>query len=94
MIANAGGESLDEAFKLVRDLDLSLGEQLRAFADATRQRTPDFAAAVDRLVERLRRYGAGDAASRVGEPCRRSSCRTTPDKGGQPWERERARMPS
>jgi peroxiredoxin len=68
MIANVGQESLDEVFKRVRDLDLSLGEQLRAFAETVRQRTPDFAAAVDRLVERLRKYGAGESAPQVGEP--------------------------
>ena len=68
MNANIGGESFDEAFKRVRDMDASLDEQLRAFADAARQRRPDFAAAVDRLVERLRQHGAGDAAPHVGEP--------------------------
>jgi peroxiredoxin len=60
--------SLDEAFKRVREMDASLSEQLRAFADATRQRQPDFAAAVERLVERLRQHGAGDSAPRPGEP--------------------------
>jgi len=68
MNADIGGESFDEAFKRVRDMDVSLDEQLRAFADAARQRRPDFAAAVDRLVERLRQHGAGDAAPRVGGP--------------------------
>ena len=51
-----------------RELDASLGEQLRAFADAARQGQPHFAEAVDRLVERLRRYGAGESAPRPGEP--------------------------
>jgi peroxiredoxin len=68
MIVNAGQDSFDEAFKRARELDLSLGEQLLAFAEAVRQRTPDFAAAVDRLVERLRKYGAGESAPQVGEP--------------------------
>jgi peroxiredoxin len=63
-----GGESLDRAFMRARELDASLGEQLRAFADAARQRQPHFAEAVDRLVERLRRYGAGESAPRPGEP--------------------------
>jgi peroxiredoxin len=67
MTANIGGETLDDAFRRVRDLDVSLNEQLRAFADAVRQQQPDFAAAVDRLVERLRRSGAGEAAPYVGE---------------------------
>jgi peroxiredoxin len=68
MNANLSGETFDEAFQRVRDMDASLDEQLRTFADAARQRRPDFAAAVDRLVERLRRYGAGGSAPQVGEP--------------------------
>jgi peroxiredoxin len=68
MSANVGEESFDEAFQRVREMDASLDEQLRTFADAARQRRPDFAAAVDRLVERLRRYGAGGTAPQVGEP--------------------------
>jgi peroxiredoxin len=68
MMANAGQESLDEAFERVRDLDLSLDEQLRAFAEAVRQQTPDFAAAADRLVERLRKCGAAESVPQVGEP--------------------------
>jgi peroxiredoxin len=67
MTANIGGETLDDAFRRVRDLDVSLNEQLRAFSDAVRQQQPEFAAAVDRLVERLRRSGAGEAAPYVGE---------------------------
>src|SRR5262245_16025552 len=68
MIVHAGGENLDDVFMRVRDLDASLGEQLHAFAEDVRQRRPEFAAAVDRLVERLRQSGAGDAAPREGEP--------------------------
>jgi peroxiredoxin len=67
MMHSAGGEGLDEAFKRVRDMDASLGEQLRAFADASRQRQPNFAAAIDRLVERLRQTGVGGSAPRPGE---------------------------
>src|SRR5215475_10964041 len=67
MSSELDGRNLDEAFKHARELDVSLGEQLRAFADSARRRRPDFAAAVDRLVERLRRHGAGETAPRVGE---------------------------
>ena len=67
MSSDIDGRNLDEAFKHARELDVSLGEQLRAFADSARQRQPDFAAAVDRLVERLRRHGAGESAPQVGE---------------------------
>jgi peroxiredoxin len=67
MIASVEGETLDDAFRRVRDLDASMDEQLRAFAATVRQQRPEFAAAVDRLVERLRRYGAGESAPHAGE---------------------------
>ena len=68
MTADFGTESLDDAFRRVRDLDVSLSEQLRSFAENTRQERPEFAAAVDRLIDRLRRAGAGDSAPKPGEP--------------------------
>ena len=68
MISNVGERDLDAAFRRVRDLDASVAEQLRAFADAGRQSNPDFAAAVDRLVARLRQYGAGESAPEPGDP--------------------------
>ncbi len=68
MIGNIGGKTLDVAFRRVRDLDVSMHEQLRTFAETTRRERPEFAAAVDRLVERLRRYGAGESAPQIGEP--------------------------
>jgi len=61
------GQDLDAAFRRVRDLDVSVAEQLRAFAGAGRQSNPDFAAAVDRLVGRLRQYGAGESAPEPGD---------------------------
>src|SRR5262252_7402045 len=68
MIADFGRETLSDAFRRVRDMDLSLQEQLRTFAAAVRRERPEFSAAVDRLVERLRQYGAGESAPRIGEP--------------------------
>jgi len=68
MIANMGSETLDAAFTRIRDLDVSLQEQLAAFAEAVRRERPEFAAAVDRLVNRLRQYGAGESAPKIGEP--------------------------
>ena len=68
MKANIERETLDGAFRRVRDLDLSLREQLLAFAETTRRERPEFAAAVDRLVGRLRQYGAGESAPQIGEP--------------------------
>jgi peroxiredoxin len=68
MNANIERESLDDAFRRVRDLDVSLREQLRTFAETVKRDRPEFAAAVDRLVTRLRQYGAGESAPQVGEP--------------------------
>jgi len=68
MSSNISGQNLEDACRRARELDVSLGEQLRVFADSARQRRPDLAAAVDRLVERLRRYGAGESAPQPGEP--------------------------
>jgi peroxiredoxin len=68
MIENIGEKTLDDAFRRVRDLDVSMHEQLRTFAETTRRERPEFAFAVDRLVERLRRYGAGESAPQIGEP--------------------------
>jgi peroxiredoxin len=68
MTATDGKNTLDEAFKRVRDLDVSLQEQLRTFAETVSRQHPEFAAAVDRLVTRLRRYGAGEAAPKIGDP--------------------------
>jgi peroxiredoxin len=65
--ANVGRDPLDEAFKRVRDLDLSLQEQLRTLADTLRRERPEFAAAVNRLVARLRHHGAGEAAPKIGD---------------------------
>jgi peroxiredoxin len=67
MSASIGTETLDDAFRRVRDLDVSLQEQLRAFAETVRRERPEFAAAVDRLVTRLRQYGAGESAPQVGD---------------------------
>ena len=68
MTADFGTETLDDAFRRVRDLDVSLNEQLRSFAENTRQERPEFAAAVDRLIDRLRQYGVGESAPKPGEP--------------------------
>jgi peroxiredoxin len=68
MTSNAIREELEQAFQRIGDMDASLDEQLKAFSDAARQRQPQFAEAVDRLVGRLRENGAGTAAPRPGEP--------------------------
>ncbi len=67
MTANVGRNTLDEAFRRIRDLDASLQRQLHTFAETARRERPEFAAAVDRLVARLRQYGAGEAAPKIGD---------------------------
>jgi hypothetical protein len=67
MTTNVGRDTLDEAFRRVRYLDVSLQEQLRTFAETVRREWPEFAAAVDRLVIRLRQHGAGEAAPKIGD---------------------------
>jgi peroxiredoxin len=67
MTSNAIREDLEQAFQRIGVMDASLDEQLRAFSDAARQRRPDFAEAVDRLVRRLRENGAGTSAPQPGE---------------------------
>jgi peroxiredoxin len=68
MTSNAIREELEQAFQHIGSMDASLDEQLRAFSDAARQRQPQFAEAVDRLVRRLRENGAGTAAPQPGDP--------------------------
>ena len=67
MTSEPNRESSDEAFRRIREMDASVNEQLQAWAEASRNRRPDFSAAIDRLVERLREHGAGEAAPKVGE---------------------------
>jgi peroxiredoxin len=68
MTTSAPRENLEDAFKRIRGMDASLGEQLRAFSESARQRRPEFADAIDRLVERLNQNGAGENAPKPGEP--------------------------
>src|SRR5262245_22753240 len=54
-------------FEQCRDMDASLGERLRAFADGFRTLNPGFADALERLFGRLRQTGAGEASPRPGD---------------------------
>jgi peroxiredoxin len=47
---------------------MTLNDQLQQFADAAKRANPEFAAAIDRLVARLRDSGAGESAPQLGEP--------------------------
>jgi peroxiredoxin len=67
MTANVQRETLEDAFKRIRGTNASLGEQLRAFAESSRRRHPEFAAAIDHLIERLRANGAGEQAPQLGD---------------------------
>jgi peroxiredoxin len=58
---------LKQAFDKARDLDASMNERLSLFANAVRERHPDSAAIVDRLVLRLTEHGAGEAAPKPGD---------------------------
>jgi peroxiredoxin len=67
MNTDSPNERLAESFERIRAMDASLGAQLEAFSESLRQRRPDFAAAVDRLIERLRQNGAGEQAPQPGD---------------------------
>jgi peroxiredoxin len=60
--------ALNDAFARCRDMDASLNERLAAYSSEVRKYLPAYADAVDRLVERLSRVGAGTAAPRPGDP--------------------------
>jgi peroxiredoxin len=68
MSSNQQRESIEDAFKRIRSIDASLDEQLQTFSESVRKRRPEFADAIDRLVERLRQSGAGESAPQPGEP--------------------------
>jgi peroxiredoxin len=59
--------ALEDKFREVRDMDLPLGDRLRAIADEVRNRSPEFADAVDTFVGRLEKAQAGGGAPQVGE---------------------------
>jgi peroxiredoxin len=67
MASNTIREDLDRAFQHLRGMDASLEVQLKAFSDELRQKRPDFAEAIDRLVTRLRENEAGTSAPRTGD---------------------------
>ena len=60
--------NIEEAFLYCRDMDASLAERLDAFSTATRYLIPGYQEAVDRMVDHLKAYDAGQAAPKPGEP--------------------------
>jgi peroxiredoxin len=63
----ADAERLKTAFQRCREMEGTLNEQLRAYADAGREIFPAYGQAVDRLVARLNENGGGENAPRPGE---------------------------
>ncbi len=58
---------LRQAFERLNESNLSLSEQLDAAARSVKERRPDFAAAIDRMVGRLKEGGAGTQAPQIGD---------------------------
>lgn len=67
-LAEADAEQLRLAFQCCRDMDGTLNEQLRAYADASRKVFPAYGEAVDRLVARLNGNGGGETAPHPSDP--------------------------
>lgn len=66
-LSTTDAERLKLAFQRCRDMEGTLNEQLRAYADAGRDIFPAYGEAVDRLVTRLGENGGGENAPRPGE---------------------------
>jgi peroxiredoxin len=66
-LSPANAERLKLAFQRCRDMEGTLNEQLRAYANAGREIFPAYGEAVDRLVARLAENGGGENAPRPGE---------------------------
>ena len=63
----ARARTLKEAFLYCRDMDASLQERLETFSEATRYLIPGYQEAVDRMVDRLTQFDAGQGAPKPGE---------------------------
>lgn len=68
MTTNDRGGVLGPVSERLAAVDASMVEKLRALAAVTREGQPDFADAIERMVARLRKTGAGGTAPRSGEP--------------------------
>lgn len=67
VLSPTDAERLRSAFQRCHDMEGTLNEQLRAYADASREVFPAYGAAVDRLVVRLNGNGGGETAPRPGD---------------------------
>lgn len=68
MLANPLVQALEAAVQRAGELNVPLNEKLTLVADEVRSMSTLFAEAVDRMVLRLQRNGAGDAAPAPGDP--------------------------
>jgi peroxiredoxin len=66
-LSSADADRLRQAFLRCRDMEGTLGEQLKAYAAAGREILPAYGEAVDRLVARINENGGGENAPRPGE---------------------------
>lgn len=62
------GQRLQEAFDHCRNMDGSVNDRLTSYANALKAINPDFADAVQRLIDRLQRSGSGENAPMPGDP--------------------------
>jgi peroxiredoxin len=60
-------QELKQAFDRLNESNLSLTQQLDAAARSVKERRPEFAAAIDRMVGRLKENSAGADAPQVGD---------------------------
>ena len=62
--------TIDEQYEICIDdckgMDLPINERLSAMANGVRRITPEFAEMVDRMIERLKRCGAGASTPSIG----------------------------
>jgi peroxiredoxin len=63
----AAVQTMDEAFRLCRDLDAPLARRLTTYVEAVRRLNPAYHVAAERLVERLTRAASGASAPQPGE---------------------------
>lgn len=66
-LSPADAKRLKLAFQRCRDMEGTLNEQLRAYADASREVFPAYGEAVDHLVTRLNGNGGGETAPHPGD---------------------------
>ena len=71
---------LEDATDRSRDMNVPLGERLKAVADEVRRLSPEFADIVDRMVARLVANNVGQSAPKPGEPMPDF---ILPDEGGR-----------